>query len=149
MAHLGRHEITVEWGDCDPAGIVFYPRYAELCNEVVEDWFREALGVDFTELHETRRLGIPAVRLEIDYLAPSRYGDVLTFSLAIAHLGNTSMGLQLDARCGDQPRVRIRLKVVLANLDSLRPVPIDEEWRARLAPYLQSAAAVAPPAGQN
>src|SRR6202051_1069698 len=22
-----RHEITVEWGDCDPAGIVYYPAY--------------------------------------------------------------------------------------------------------------------------
>ena len=36
--------IQIEWGHCDPAGIVFYPRYVELCNEMVEDWFADGLG---------------------------------------------------------------------------------------------------------
>ncbi|MBT9496283.1 thioesterase family protein [Zoogloea sp.] len=126
----------IRFAHCDPAGIVFYPRYAELCNEVVEDWFREALGVDFPELHETRRLGIPAVKLEVEFIAPSRYGDVLTFRLSIAKLGSTSLHLAIEAVNGGKTRVRINLKVVLANLDTLRPTPFDDEWRERLAPYV-------------
>ena len=127
---------TVRFSHCDPAGIVFYPRYAELCNEVVEDWFREALGVDFHELHEKRRLGVPAVRLEVDYLAPSTYGDVLEFTLGVKAIGNASMTLGIIAWCGDQERVRIQLKVVMMDMDAMRAVHIDEEWREKFGCFL-------------
>ncbi len=136
--HYERSKL-IRFAHCDPAGIVFYPRYTELCNEVVEDWFAEALGVGFPELHEVRRLGIPAVRLEIEFLAPSHYGDLVTFRLRIAELGRTSMTLELAADCGAEARLRIRLKVVLLSLETHRPVPFDDAWRARLAPYLASA----------
>lgn len=127
---------NVRFSHCDPAGIVFYPRYAELCNEVVEDWFREALDVDFHELHEKRRLGVPAVRLEVEYLHPSTYGDTLEFSLRVREIGNASMQLALVARCGDQERVRIELKVVMMSMDSMRAVRIDNDWRQKFAAFL-------------
>lgn len=127
---------NVRFSHCDPAGIVFYPRYAELCNEVVEDWFREALDVDFHELHEKRRLGVPAVRLEVEYLHPSTYGDTLEFTLAVREIGNASMQLALVARCGEQERVRIELKVVMMAMDSMRAVRIDDEWRQKFATFL-------------
>ncbi len=129
----------IRFAHCDPAGIVFYPRYAELCNEVVEDWFAEALGVGFPELHEDRRLGLPAVRLEIDFLAPSHYGDLVTFRLSVAEVGRTSMTLDLTAACDGETRLRIRLKVVLLSLETRRPVPFDDAWRARLAPFRPTA----------
>lgn len=127
---------NVRFSHCDPAGIVFYPRYAELCNEVVEDWFREALDVDFHELHEKLRLGVPAVRLEVEYLHPSTYGDTLEFTLAVREIGNASMQLALVARCGEQERVRIELKVVMMSMDSMRAVRIDDDWRQKFAAFL-------------
>ena len=36
-------EVLVQFAHCDPAGIVFYARYFEIINEVVEDWFEDAL----------------------------------------------------------------------------------------------------------
>lgn len=129
---------NIRFSHCDPAGIVFYPRYAELCNEVVEDWFREALAVDFNALHETHRLGIPAVKLEVEYLAPSVYGDVLDYTLTVAELGNSSMVLRVDSRCQGQERVRIRLKVVLMDMDSRRPVAITGDWREKFSRYLEA-----------
>jgi 4-hydroxybenzoyl-CoA thioesterase len=126
---------NVRFSHCDPAGIVFYPRYAELCNEVVEDWFREGLGIDFHELHERLRLAIPAVRLEIEFMVPSSYGDVLDFTLRVAEIGNSSFVLMLTAAAGGQERVRIRLKVVLMSMNTMRSVRLDEAWRERLAGY--------------
>ena len=126
---------TVRFAHCDPAGIVFYPRYAELCNEVVEDWFREALAVDFHVLHEQLRLGIPAVRLEVEYLHPSTYGDTLEFTLRVREIGNASLTLNLIAWCGEQERVRIQLKVVMMSMDTLRAVTIDDDWRAKFAAF--------------
>lgn len=126
----------VRFSHCDPAGIVFYPRYVELCNEVVEDWFREALAVDFHALHEQHRLGVPAVRLGVEYLAPSTYGDVLEFALQVRAIGTASMDLSLLARCGDQERVRIELKVVMISMDSMRAQKIAAPWREAFAKFI-------------
>ncbi|MBP8267026.1 MAG: acyl-CoA thioesterase, partial [Zoogloea sp.] len=71
----------IRFSHCDPAGIGFYPRYVELVNEVVEDWCNDGLGVSFHQMHEHLRLGLPVVRLEMEFMIPSRYGDVLDFSL--------------------------------------------------------------------
>ncbi len=127
----------IRFAHCDPAGIVFYPRYVELFNEVVEDWFADGLGVDFHTLHEDMRLGIPMVKLDVEYLAPSRYGDVLAFRLQVKEIGNASLQLEIGAWAGEQLRVRGRLKIVLASMEALRPVPItDEFWRPKFAAYL-------------
>ncbi|NMG68865.1 acyl-CoA thioesterase [Parazoarcus communis] len=130
----------IRFAHCDPAGIVFYPRYVELFNEVVEDWFAEGLGVDFHALHEEHRLGIPTVRLEVEYLAPSRYGDLLHFRLRVREIGNASLKLEIGAYAGEQLRVRGHLKVVMASAETLRPVPIsDDFWRPRFAAFLNDA----------
>jgi 4-hydroxybenzoyl-CoA thioesterase len=126
----------IRFAHCDPAGIVFYPRYTELCNEVVEDWFADGLGVPFPELHERRRLGVPAVRLEIDFATPSHYGDVLLFQLEVTEVGRTSLTLAIVGSCAGVERLRIRLKVVLLSLESGRPVALDDAWRARIAPFV-------------
>jgi len=131
---------NVRFSHCDPAGIVFYPRYAELCNEVIEDWFRDALGVTFNALQEEMRLTIPAVRLEIEFLVPSTYGDLLEFSLRVVEIGNSSVQLEIIAWNGEEQRVSIRLKSVMVSLDDLRPLRIDDDWRARLAPYMDRTA---------
>lgn len=126
----------LRFAHCDLAGIGFYPRYVELINEVVEDWCAQGLGVSYRELHKTHGLGLPAVRLEVDYLAPSTCGDVLNFSLAVARIGCSSMTLDVRARADGSDRLRARLTVVLASLADLRAVPIEGEWRTRFSRYL-------------
>ncbi|EGV29543.1 thioesterase superfamily protein [Thiorhodococcus drewsii AZ1] len=128
---------NVRFSHCDPAGIVFYPRYAELCNEVVEDWFRDALGISFRALQEEHRLTIPAVKLEIEYLVPSVYGDMLEFTLSVEAMGNSSVQLAVSAWNGEEERVRIRLKIVMVSLENLRPIRIDEEWRERFSQFMR------------
>ena len=51
--------ITVLFRHCDVAGIVFYPRYVEMVNDVIERWLDEALGCSFKEMHLERHAGIP------------------------------------------------------------------------------------------
>ena len=80
---------------CDPAGIVFYPRYFEMVNAAVEDLFATA-GHDFAELHLRRGKGVPTVHLSIDFTAPSRLGELLDFRLQLARLAG---GTGLDLHC--------------------------------------------------
>ena len=44
--------------------------------------------------------------------------------------------MRIDARCNDEERVRMKLKMVNANLQQLRPEPMHDELRANFARYL-------------
>lgn len=124
---------SIRFHHCDPAGIVFYPQYFVLMNELVEDWFEERLGVPFSTLHQHDRLGVPMGRVECDFLAPSKIGDRLAFELVVERLGNASIRLDVTARAGDEVRLRARLTLVLASLDTRRAVAIPPALREKMA----------------
>ena len=123
----------IRFHHCDPAGIVFYPQYFVLMNELVEDWFDRRLGIPFSDLHRGDRLGVPMGRVECDFLTPSRIGDHLAFMLEVEHLGTASLRIAVTARSGDEVRVRATLTLVLASLEFRRSVPIPAAMRERMA----------------
>ncbi len=82
-------DATQWFADCDPAGIVFYSRYLEMLNAVVEDLFAEELGFSFREILKSN-LGIPTVHLNADFIAPSRLGDELSATLALTRFESSS-----------------------------------------------------------
>ena len=69
----------IRFHHCDPAGIVFYPQYLILFDELMEDWFNEGLGLDFARFHMQERVGTPAVHLECDFL------DYVSFNVYLHH----------------------------------------------------------------
>ncbi len=125
----------IRFHHCDPAGIVFYPQYFVLFNELVEDWFNEGLGVDFARFHTEDRHGIPMAHIECDFLAPSKVGEVLRFCLAVKKIGGSSLTLAVEASPAHETRVRATLIVVQASLDTRRAVPFSAEFRAKLARF--------------
>lgn len=127
----------IRFAHCDPAGIVFYPRYIELCVEAVEDWFTHGLDVDFRTLHEDYRLGIPAVHLDVNFITPSRHGDLLDFHLTVGRIGTSSMTLDVIVECAGQRRFREKITVVLVSLDSMKSVPIEPFWRQKFTAFLE------------
>ena len=125
----------IRFHHCDPAGIVFYPQYFVLFNELVEDWFNEGLGIDFARYHTEDRRGIPMAHIECDFVAPSKVGEVLQFCLAVRKIGGSSLTLAVEARAGADVRVRATLIVVQASLETRRAVPFSAEFRAKLARF--------------
>lgn len=131
--------ITVRFNHVDAAGIVFYPRYYEMLNEVVERWFEERLGLGFRDLHTVRGQGMPARRIEVDFLKASRLGDVLTFDLRVAALGGTSLDLEIRCSCGGETRIAARLLLVCVSLAPLAAIPIPDDLRLRIADFCGAA----------
>jgi len=127
----------IRFHHCDPAGIVFYPQYFVLTNELVEDWFNRGLGVDFARFHTEARLGIPMAHLECDFLAPSTIGETLDWTLSVEKIGGSSLTLAVEAKVGDDVRVRATLVVVQASLDTRRSVPFAAEFREKLARFVR------------
>jgi 4-hydroxybenzoyl-CoA thioesterase len=131
-----RAEILVRFGDCDPAGIVFYPRYLEIFNNLVEDWCRDELQFSFPNIINERGWGLPTVHLEVDFVAPSSFGDLLSAELSLNSIGRSSVILDIVLR-GHEGRERVRGKVVLVLIDRKRnrSIAIPDELRAHMSTF--------------
>jgi len=128
-----RSEILVRFAHCDPAGIVFYPRYVEMFNNLVEDWCRE-YDIPFAEIHSGRGMGLPTVHLEVDYLARSTMGDLLSAELTLHSVGASSITVEIVLRGPDgADRVRGKVVLVLIDASTRRAISIPADIRAKLA----------------
>jgi 4-hydroxybenzoyl-CoA thioesterase len=68
--------VRIEWGDCDPAGIIFYPRYFEIFDAATAALFERALGMTKFEMFKALPFaGFPLVRTRAKFLKPTRFGD--------------------------------------------------------------------------
>ncbi len=121
----------VRFGDVDAAGMAFYPRYFEMLNEAVEDWFA-SLGWDFARMHLEERAGVPMRRVEADFTAASRLGDVLDAELVVKTVGRTSIEVDAAFSCAGEPRWSAKSVLVFIDLTSGKAIPWPEDLRAKL-----------------
>lgn len=89
-----RKKIHIEWGDCDPAGIVYYPRYFAFFDNCTAALF-EAAGLPKHEmLRHYKIVGIPMVDTRAKFLAPSRFGDHVEVESSITEWRRSSFDVQ-------------------------------------------------------
>jgi len=119
---------------CDPAGIVFYPRYYEMLNDCVEEFF-SSLGFPFEDI--LRDGGVPTAHIETQFLAPSRHGDILQINQAVTKVGTSSLDLSFEAVCEGEARFSSRSTLVYVN-EKGRPRKWPADISARLSQHLRS-----------
>jgi 4-hydroxybenzoyl-CoA thioesterase len=85
----------VEWGDCDPAGIIFYGRYFEIFDVSTAMIIERALGMKKIEYLKAYDLaGHPVVTTRGRFLRPTRFGDEVTVETTVVGLGRSSIKLE-------------------------------------------------------
>jgi 4-hydroxybenzoyl-CoA thioesterase len=131
-------KVQVRFAHVDAAGIVFYPRYFEMLNGAVEDWFA-SMGCDFRRMHLEQRMGVPTVRLECEFVAPSELGDELTIQITPVRVGRSSCTINYLITGDDKVRVTAEAVLVCTDLDAKRAVP----WPEPLQRQLSAAGAIA------
>lgn len=130
-------QIRIEFNHCDPAGIVFYPRYFEMTNSVLENFFREEVDYSYHAMMADG-IGVPTARVETDFRAPSHLGEVLDWDLVVERLGNASVTFRMTATCEGKLRVAARLTLVWLGPDK-RPGRWPDHIRAALAAHQEDA----------
>jgi 4-hydroxybenzoyl-CoA thioesterase len=123
----------------DYAGIVFYPRFLEMLNDLVEDWFEEALHRPFSQIHETN--GIPTVDLKVQFKKAARLGEVLTKNLWVLRLGTSSIncGFQFLDEEGNtclEGEVTLVNVVFVDGRDQIKSAPFNEEINNKISKYI-------------
>ena len=128
--------IKVRFAHTDAAGIMFYPRYFGLVNDVVEDWFGDGLGFDFKHLHIDEKRAVPTAHIRADFFRPSFMHDMLTFTLELTKVGNSSISIIVKARSADEERLKISLILVHMDMATGKSLLWPDDMRAALNTWL-------------
>jgi YbgC/YbaW family acyl-CoA thioester hydrolase len=125
----------VEWGDCDAAGIVYYPNYYRWMDGTFHALTR-SLGIDQRSLmEEYNLLGTPLIDTGCSFAAPATYGDELTITARIASLGASSLSLAYTFARAGAPMARgheARVFVRALPGGGIEKAPMPEAIRERL-----------------
>ncbi len=85
----------IEWGDCDPAGIIFYVRYFEIFDTSTTVLLERALGmkkIDYLKAYNF--LGHPLVETRARFRLPTRFGDEVVIETSLVACGRSSFKLE-------------------------------------------------------
>jgi 4-hydroxybenzoyl-CoA thioesterase len=130
-----RMQRVIRFSHTDPAGIVYFPVYFDMFNAVVEDWFTHGLGLNYASLILERRLGLPVVHAECDFIVPSRMGETLTLGVVLERIGRSSMHLRITADVAGEIRLSGALTVVATSLDDFVSMPLPKDVLTALEAY--------------
>jgi 4-hydroxybenzoyl-CoA thioesterase len=91
---VNEREIAVEWGHCDPAGIVFYPNYLAWFDDCTSALFNAA-GLPTNVLFKAHGIvGVPLVDLKVRFLVPSTFNEKLRARSSVLEWKKTSFLIQ-------------------------------------------------------
>ncbi|OZI78849.1 acyl-CoA thioesterase [Bordetella genomosp. 2] len=137
MAAPFASEVEVRFRHCDPAGIVFYPRYFEMINDFVEEWFDKGMDLPFHALHVERQIGTPLVSVQCDFCAPSRWHEKLRQELTVQRIGGASFSAAVRFLGPDgATRLAAALTIVTVDLRNMHSTPLPDDLRQRMQAFL-------------
>jgi 4-hydroxybenzoyl-CoA thioesterase len=133
-----RHQVTIEWGHCDPAGIVYFPNYFTYFDSSTNALFLRALGFNKYEMLKVYDIvGIPLVDVQARFIVPSVFGDVVTIESAVEDIKRSSFRMRHRLLRGETVAVeghetRVWVGRDPADPQKLKGRPIPQEVITRL-----------------
>ncbi|MEX9785239.1 acyl-CoA thioesterase [Providencia manganoxydans] len=116
------------FSECDPAGIVFYPQYFIMFNNLLERWVDELLPQGFAGYILDQRFGLPTVHLEAEFKAISRMGDDVQLELQVERIGRKSITLrQVCTSNVGELRMQVTQTYVTTSLETHQAIAIPDE----------------------
>jgi 4-hydroxybenzoyl-CoA thioesterase len=134
-----RRDVRIVWGDCDPAGIVFYPRYFEMFDTSTTALFERALGMtkyQFVKAYES--VGYPMVDTRARFLLPTRYGDDVVIETTVTEIRRSSFDIRHRLMKDGELAVegfetRVWVERDPADPDKIKAKPLPPEMVAKLS----------------
>ena len=141
MAHTTTHRVTVQFGDCDPAGIVFFPNFSRWMDAASLSFFMQCGLPPWRELVKTRGIiGTPLLEIHTKFMKAATYGEELVIATHIDEwraktftqvhrVTRARAGAEEELICeGRETRAFVRRDA--NDPDRLRAMPVPEDIRA-------------------
>lgn len=93
--------LTVEWGDCDDAGIVFYPNFFYWYDSTYQGFCRSK-GLSQREIRSRFNACTPLVDVGSVFRSPITYDDVITIHAEISEWAERRFTVTYTVKCGDR-----------------------------------------------
>ena len=136
MAKTTLFRVTVQFGDCDPAGIVFFPNFLRWMDAASLSFFMQCGLPPWRELEKTRGIvGTPLLEINTRFVKSATYGETLTITTHVDEW-RASVFVQLhrvtrgDELICEGREVRAFVKRDADNPDRLRAIPVPDDIRA-------------------
>ena len=126
----------LNFGDCDPSGIAYFPSYLNILVGVCEEFFG-AIGTPWPQMIGERKIGLPTVTLDLAFKSPGYHGDLMDFTLRIMRIGNSSADLEYDVRAGDRLLWTAKQRLVVTSHETHKALPWPDDMRAALTQHLE------------
>lgn len=128
----------VRFEEVDAASIVFFAHFLTYAHEAMENFFA-ALDGGYARLILERRVGLPAVHVEMSFSAPVRYGDGLRIETTVERVGNRSATLRyrMFRRSDGALSAEVKHTVVTTDLRELRSCEMPDDVRAELSAHVE------------
>jgi 4-hydroxybenzoyl-CoA thioesterase len=92
---IHRRRFTIEWGDCDPAGIVFNSNFFVFFDSSTWDMFEKVLGVNRADIGKTYDMvGFPLVDVRGRFLKPAKFGELVEIESEVSEFRRSSFDVQ-------------------------------------------------------
>lgn len=123
---------AIRFGDVDPAGTVFYPRFFQFFHELFEEFLAVQCGLPYEVLVHQRRIGFPTVNIDANFRQPLRLGDQCRIRLTLVKVGRSSLLMDFHTWNKDIPCAAVRITTVCVDLDKRASVRIPEDIRLKI-----------------
>ena len=130
-------QVRVRYGETDKMGFVYYGYYS-LYYEIGRVEALRSLGLDYKSMEDQMHIFMPVVSLNVRYLRPAHYDDLLTLETSIVKWPNTS--IQFDTKILNEKGDWLNQdQVILCFLDitSRKRVEMPELLIQKLSPYFE------------
>ena len=130
------HRVTVQWGDCDPAGIVFFPNFSRWMDESSFLYFAACGLPPWRELERTRGIvGTPLLEIHTKFFRPATYGDQIEVHTSIEEWAAKTFRQRHVIKRGDtvlNEGIEVRAFVTrdAADPSRIKAIPIPEDLKA-------------------
>ena len=128
---MHRHPVRVYYEDTDAGGIVYHANYLKFVERARSEWVR-ALGLDQKRLREELGLIIVVRRMEVDFLRPALYDDLLEVTTTLRGLGGARIELDQAVLRGDEKLFAALVTLVCVGTDG-RAARLPEDLRTLLS----------------
>jgi YbgC/YbaW family acyl-CoA thioester hydrolase len=136
-----RVKIPVRFDDVDYARVLYYPQQVHFFVVALEDFFRDALKLPWSEVMFGREnLCMPTVALHVNYVRPLHFGQVAEIAIRVGKIGRTSVTFLYTVTDSQTSQLTCTAEQTVVFVDNAtwQPVPVPDHYRAALTPFCTS-----------
>jgi acyl-CoA thioester hydrolase len=90
-------QVRVRYGETDQMGFVYYGVYAQYY-EVARVEMMRSVGILYAELEKSHHLWMPVMNMQVRFLRPARYDDLLTIHTTVPTLPQKDIRFRYEIR---------------------------------------------------